>query len=72
MQYGKYYAHCQNPFLNKVEHLGVHIRPEDAFKAYKIYKEEIIKQVAQIEYDNGNITKQCYDAMMNYEVKITD
>ena len=43
-----------------------------AFNAYKIYKENIIKQVAEIEYLNGNITKRCYDAMLSYEVEITD
>lgn len=35
-------------------------------------KEDIIKRVAQIEYNKGNITKSCYDAMLNYEVEITD
>lgn len=46
--------------------------PEEAFNTYKIYKEDVIKQMAQEEYDNGNITKECYEAMMNYEVEITD
>lgn len=47
--------------------------PEDAFYlGYKPYKENYIKQVAQEEFDKGNITKKCYDAMMNYEVEITD
>lgn len=47
--------------------------PEEAFYlGYKPYKESLIKQVAQEEYSKGNITKQCYDAMMNYEVEITD
>lgn len=45
---------------------------EEAFQTYKQYKESYIKQVAQDEYDKENITKQCYDAMMNYEVEITD
>ena len=35
-------------------------------------KENLIKQIAQIEFDKGNITKVCYDAMMKYEVEITD
>lgn len=46
--------------------------PEEAFIAYKQYKESIIKQVAEIEYNKGNITEKCYIAMMNYEVEITD
>lgn len=47
--------------------------PEDAFYlGYKPYKEAYIKQIAQEEYNNGNITKKCYNAMMAYEVEITD
>lgn len=43
-----------------------------AFNEYKIHKEEIIKKVAQIELDKKTITKECYDAMMQYEVEFTD
>jgi uncharacterized membrane protein len=32
----------------------------------------MIKQIAKEEYNKGNITKQCYEAMINYEVEITD
>ena len=47
--------------------------PEDAFYlGYKPYKEDFIKQIAQEEYSKGNITKRCYEAMMNYIVEITD
>lgn len=46
---------------------------EEAFYfGYKPSKEQYIKQVAQEEYDKGNITQRCYEAMMNYEVEITD
>ncbi len=68
----KYVAQCQNPFIHKYIVIGEYKTSEEAFQNYKIYKEDIIKQVAQNEYDKGNITKQCYDAMMNYEVEITD
>ena len=43
-----------------------------SFQLYKIRKENTIKQVAKEEYDKGNITKRCYDAMMKYKVEITD
>lgn len=47
--------------------------PEEAFYlGYKPTKENYIKHVAQEEYDKGNITKRCYEAMMNYQVEITD
>lgn len=65
-------AWCKNPFTDKIEYLGLYPTSRDAFFAYKIRKEYFIKQVAQIEYDNGNIIKQCYEAMMNYEVEIID
>lgn len=65
-------ASCHNPFTNKNEIIGYYSTPENAFRAYKIYKEEIIKRVAEIEYDKGNITKECYEAMMNYVVEIDD
>ena len=66
-------AVCRNPFLDKAVELGCYSTPENAFYfGYKPYKEKVVKQVAQEEYDKGNITKRCYDAMMNYEVEITD
>ena len=73
-KHGKsFQAYCNNPLVNKIEHLGTFKTPEESFYlGYKPYKEEIIKQVAEIEYSQGNITKQCYNAMMNYEVEITD
>ena len=65
-------AHCNNPFTHKYENLGTYQTTTEAFLMYKKQKEDIIKQVAQIEFDKCNITKECYDAMMNYEVEITD
>ena len=71
-QYKNFTSRCQNPFTGKTESLGTFDTPEKAFMVYKQYKESIIKQVAQDEFNKGNITKICYDAMMNYEVEITD
>ena len=66
-------AVCRNPFLNKSEEIGSYYTPKKAFYlGYKPYKEDIIKRVAKEEYDKGNITKKCYNAMMSYEVEITD
>lgn len=45
---------------------------KDAFIVYKKEKEKYIKKTAQEEYEKGNITKECYNAMMRYEVEITD
>lgn len=65
-------AECNNQLINKRESLGTYSTTEQAFQAYKFYKENLIKQVAQTEFLNGNITKECYNAMLNYIVEITD
>lgn len=44
--------------------------PEEAFNAYKTFKEKVIKQVAE-EYKD-KIPNKLYDAMLNYQVEITD
>lgn len=67
----KKYRACFNIF-NKYVKLPVKNSINEAFTDYKIYKEHYIKQIAKIEYSNGNITKRCYDAMINYKVEITD
>lgn len=68
----KFQATCLNQLINKREYLGLYDTPEDAFNAYKQYKEILIKKIAKIEYKRGHITKRCYDAMINYIVDIND
>lgn len=68
----RFQAQCKDPFINKTKHLGLYPTSMQAFQVYKEYKEKIIKQVAEIEYKAKNITKQCYESMMNYIVEITD
>ena len=65
-------AQCSNPLNEDLKWIGSYETIENAFNAYKNKKEFYIKQVAQIEYDKGNISKKCYEAMMNYRVEITD
>lgn len=50
--------------------LGYYQKQEDAFQAYKMFKEKLIKEVAE-EYKH-QISEQCYDALINYRVQITD
>lgn len=69
---GGFIAVCRNPFMNKSEELGHYSTPEKAFNTYKVYKENLIKQVAKEEFNKGNITEKCYQAMMNYIVEIDD
>lgn len=67
----KYNARCNDGFNNEI-HLGYYQNVDDAFAVYKKYKEDIIKKMAQYEFKRGSITKQCYDAMLAYEVDIKD
>lgn len=66
----KYIAACGGK-LNNV-YLGSFNTAEDAFYTYKKYKENMIRRIAQEEFDKGTITERCYNALMNYEVEITD
>lgn len=56
----------KNVHLNNVKSL------KKAFDIYKNYKESVIKRTAKEEYSKGTITEQCYNALMNYSVEITD
>lgn len=54
----------------KVKHIGLYNTSEDAFMAYKEFKEQLIKDIADNLKDE--IPKKLYDAMHNYIVEITD
>lgn len=64
----KYTASCR--IENKKKHLGYYDTPEEAFKAYKTFKEAYIKQIAD-EYKN-KIPKKLYDAMYAWTVEEDD
>ena len=57
---------------NKRIYLGSFDTPEEAFAAYKSAKETYIKEIATEYFSRGEITKRVYDALMRYEVDITD
>jgi hypothetical protein len=67
--FGKYVARC-HVSNGKREHLGRYTSIKDAFNAYKIRKEQYIKEVADKYKDR--IPKQLYDALYAYKVEITD
>lgn len=52
--------------------IGRYNTPSEAFKAYKIAKEQYIKELSERYFQEGKITKMVYDALMKYEVEITD
>lgn len=51
-------------------HVGTFITVEEAFQAYKTAKERCIKEVA--DKWKELITEECYQALNNYKVEITD
>ena len=67
----KYMSNCT--IKNKIKHLGSYDTPQEAFNAYKKFKEKYIKEVADT-YKNKypQFPKKLYDAMYNYRVQITD
>lgn len=69
---GKYVASCTNSIKNMRVIIGTYDTEEEAFQAYKEYKEKFIKEIADIEYGKGTITKKCRDAMYLYKVEISD
>lgn len=67
-RFEKYRAQCNN---GKVKHhIGNFDTIKEAFRAYKMYKEELIKRVAT-EYKEI-IPMKLYEALITYEVDIND
>lgn len=64
-----YRAQCNNGHKKRVG-LGDYHNAQDAFNAYKTYKEKVIKQIAD-DYKDV-ISQNVYEAMYSYEVEITD
>ena len=58
--------------LNRNKYLGYYATPLEAFNAYKTAKEEYIKELAEKYFQEGKITERVYNALMKYEVEITD
>lgn len=64
----KYRASCGNG--TKQIYIGHYSTPEKAFEAYKEYKENHLKNLAE-EYKH-KIPSEVYNALINYKVEITD
>ena len=50
--------------------LNLEYATESMLQMYKEHMENKIKRVAKEEFANGNISEQCYEAMLKYEVEI--
>lgn len=57
---------------HKQQHIGYFDSPEEAFAAYKEKKEAYIKSVASTAFANGEIGQNIYQALMNYNIELTD
>lgn len=69
----KYMVQCSTlDNKKKSKHLGCYNTIEEAFLAYKTFKENYIKRVADEYYSKGLISKKLYDAMYKYEVELYD
>ena len=70
---GNYQVNCHNEYGKQI-YLGTYLTEEQAFNAYKQYKEKIIKEV--IDSYEGKIPEPFYSrlkiAMYNYKVEIDD
>jgi hypothetical protein len=64
----KFEASCNS--YGKSNYLGIYNTPEEAFYAYKEYKEKLIKDIADKYKDQ--IPYILYEAMYNYKVEIND
>jgi hypothetical protein len=69
-KYGRYESYVS--INGKRTHLGTFDTELQAFQKYKQVKEDYIKGVAKIYYQEGKINLRVYEALMRYEVNIDD
>lgn len=67
---GKYKATMS--FRNTRMNIGVFNSIDEAFNAYKGAKEIILRETAKEYYNDGLITKQVYNALLDYKIEIND
>ena len=68
--YNKYVATIS--ICGKKQTIGAYDDEYSAFLAYKASKEQYIKELAEKYFQEGKITEKVYNALMKYEVDITD
>lgn len=63
-------AKCADTLNNRIHLIGYFTSVEEAFEAYKSYKECVLKSLAEKWKDQ--IDSRAYNALMSYTVEITD
>lgn len=66
----KFISACHNK--GKQIYIGSFDTPEEAFEAYKIYKENLIVEIAKEYFEQDLISFDVYKALLNYKIEITD
>lgn len=61
---------AQHSYFTGKKHLGTFVSETEAFLAYKVSKEDYVREVAEIW--KGKIGDKVYQAMLQYEVSIDD
>ena len=69
---GRIFAQCVDSSTGTNKFLGNFSTADEAFTAYKTFKEKMIKQIAEKEYQQGNISIACYEGLMKYNIEIND
>ena len=64
---GKYRVECA--VYGKTKRIGIFDNQEDAIKAYTIFKENHVKEVANLYYKQNLIPKEIYQALMIWKLK---
>jgi len=64
---GKFRSQCNNG-TGKQKYLGYYENEEEAFQAYKEFKEQTIKRIAQSAYGKGDIDIDIYHALLKWEI----
>lgn len=59
-------------FYGKTKYFGRYKTVMGAFMAYKIKKEEHIKDIATTYFSEGKINKNVFNALLNYNIEIND
>lgn len=67
----KYIAHCDTKEFNK-KFIGRFDTAEEAFKAYKERKYEVVKTILNHYREKYNLPDKIYNAFLNYKIEITD